>query len=412
MVPRLRFPGFDLNDSKGDYIKKSFQDVFVFSTGKNIKQNEASEEFKTPCVRYGELYHLYDEVIYEIINRTNLNKSDLHFSKGNEILLPSAGEDPLGIGSASALTKKGVAIGRTINILRPKENNIYNLKYVSYYINEKLKKKISRLARGASISNVYNSDLKTLYINLPQLKEQNKVASFLSSADDKISQLEKKKTLLETYKRGIMQKIFSQELRFNDQNGKEFPEWKEDSLENIFDHKKGTGLSGKELSKDGEFPCILYGALYTKYDEVVKNVVEFSNNPGKVKSISGDLLVPASTTTSGIDLANFTALNQDGVSLGGDITIMRNKEKGNNSFWAYYLTHFHKKGIARYAQGTTIVHLYFSHFKNLIVKYPDFNEQQKIASFLSIIDKKIEITSTQLEKTRGFKKGLLQQMFV
>lgn len=246
----------------------------------------------------------------------------------------------------------------------------------------------------------------------PSFEEQQKIASFLSSVDEKISQLEKKKTLLETYKRGIMQKIFSQELRFKDDNGKEFLEWKEDSLGNIFDHKKGTGLSGKELVKDGEYPCILYGALYTKYDEVIKSVVEFSNIPGKVKSISGDLLVPASTTTSGIDLANFTALNQDGVSLGGDITIMRNKNEGDNSFWAYYLTHFHKKGIAKYAQGTTIVHLYYSHFKHLVVRYPCFKEQQKIASFLLSIDKKIDITSTQLEKTREFKKGLLQQMFV
>ena len=269
-----------------------------------------------------------------------------------------------------------------------------------------------KLEQGSTFTAVSGKDINNLKITIPGVKEQQKIASFLSSVDEKISKLEKKKTLLETYKRGIMQKIFSQELRFKDENGQEFPEWKEDVLGNIFDHKKGTGLSGKELDKDGEFPCILYGALYTKYDEVIKNVIEFSNIPGKVKSISGDLLVPASTTTSGIDLANFTALNQDGVSLGGDITIMRNKDKGDNSFWAYYLTHFHKKGIAKYAQGTTIVHLYFSHFKHLVVKYPSFKEQQKIASFLSSIDKKIEITSTQLEKTREFKKGLLQQMFV
>ena len=271
---------------------------------------------------------------------------------------------------------------------------------------------IMRIAQGTKVFGISTKRLGKIFANIPPKSEQQKIASFLSSVDEKISQLEKKKTLLETYKRGIMQKIFSQELRFKDENGQEFPDWKEDVLGNIFDHKKGTGLSGKELDKDGEFPCILYGALYTKYDEVIKNVIEFSNIPGKVKSISGDLLVPASTTTSGIDLANFTALNQDGVSLGGDITIMRNKDKGDNSFWAYYLTHFHKKGIAKYAQGTTIVHLYFSHFKHLVVKYPSFKEQQKIASFLSSIDKKIEITSTQLEKTREFKKGLLQQMFV
>ena len=310
--------------------------------------------------------------------------------------------------------KKGL-VSPLYTVFRLASSEIEN-NFLSYLFDSscwhKYLKSIANYGARYDRMNLTNEGFFGMPLNIPTLQEQQKIASFLSSVDDKISLLEKKKTLLETYKRGIMQKIFSQELRFKDENGQEFPEWKEDVLGNIFDHKKGTGLSGKELDKDGEFPCILYGALYTKYDEVIKNVIEFSNIPGKVKSISGDLLVPASTTTSGIDLANFTALNQDGVSLGGDITIMRNKDKGDNSFWAYYLTHFHKKGIAKYAQGTTIVHLYFSHFKHLVVKYPSFKEQQKIASFLSSIDKKIEITSTQLEKTREFKKGLLQQMFV
>lgn len=94
-----------------------FDEIFLFSIGKNIKQNEASPDFEIPCVRYGELYHMYDEVINEVINKTNLDKSELLFSEGNEILLPSAGEDPMDI--ASALTIKNVAIGRTINILKP-----------------------------------------------------------------------------------------------------------------------------------------------------------------------------------------------------------------------------------------------------------------------------------------------------
>jgi type I restriction enzyme, S subunit len=156
-TPALRFPPF----TEG-WVKKSFNDIFIFSTGKNIKQNEASPEFETPCVRYGELYHMYNEVINEVINKTNLDKSELLFSQGNEILLPSAGEDPLDIGSASALTIENVAIGRTINILRPLKANIYSQIYVAYYINHKLKKNIATLAKGVSISNVYNSDLKTL----------------------------------------------------------------------------------------------------------------------------------------------------------------------------------------------------------------------------------------------------------
>ncbi len=155
-VPNLRFPGIE--GEHNSYRKCFFKDIFLFSTGKNIKQSEASSEFETPCVRYGELYHMYNEVITEVFNKTNLDKSELLFSDGDEILLPSAGEDPLDIGSASALTVKNVAIGRTINILKPAQSNIYSPLYVSYYINQKLKKVISTLAKGVSISNVYNSD--------------------------------------------------------------------------------------------------------------------------------------------------------------------------------------------------------------------------------------------------------------
>ncbi|GAA4466876.1 restriction endonuclease subunit S [Nemorincola caseinilytica] len=182
-VPNLRFPEFA---GKQNFKKHLFKDIFVFSTGKNIKQSEASSEFEIPCVRYGELYHMYGEIITEVINKTNLNRSELLFSEGDEILIPSAGEDPTDIGSASALTVKDVAIGRTINVLKPAKANIYSQLYVAYYINHRLKKTISSLAKGVSISNVYNSDLKTLEIILPTLDEQNKIVVFLSILDKRI----------------------------------------------------------------------------------------------------------------------------------------------------------------------------------------------------------------------------------
>ena len=87
-VPVLHFPEFK-DGENNCYKKHFFKDIFLFSTGKNIKQNEASPEFETPCVRYGELYHMYNEVIVEVINKTNLDKSELLFSDGDEILLPN-----------------------------------------------------------------------------------------------------------------------------------------------------------------------------------------------------------------------------------------------------------------------------------------------------------------------------------
>lgn len=235
-IPIRRFPEFCESDS---YKQYRFEDIFTFSSGKNIKQNEASPEYTTPCVRYGELYHLYGEVITKIINRTNLDPAELKFSNGDEILLPSAGEDPLDIGSASALTLKNVAIGRTINVLRPNGTIDYSPIYVSFYINEKLKKKISTLARGASISNVYNSDLKCLRINLPYIEEQEKVANFLTEVDEKIRLLKAKHVLLQQYKKGVMQKLFSQEFRFKDDNGHAFPEWRLQAIgKYLLEHKE------------------------------------------------------------------------------------------------------------------------------------------------------------------------------
>ena len=203
----LRFKD-NLGNDFPNWQEKKFMDIFEFSTGKNIKQAEASPGFVTPCIRYGELYHMYNEVITTIINRTNIDESELKFSDGDEILLPSAGEDPLDIGSASALTIKGVAIGRTINILKPKENGVYEQAFVSYYINHELRRKISTLARGASISNVYNSDLKMLKIRLPSLPEQTKIANFLTALDRKIEAVSAQITHTQIFKKGLLQQMF------------------------------------------------------------------------------------------------------------------------------------------------------------------------------------------------------------
>ena len=203
----LRFKD-DHGNQFPDWEEKKFADIFVFSTGKNIKQEEASPDFATPCIRYGELYHMYNEVITTIINRTNIDESELKFSDGDEILLPSAGEDPLDIGSASALTIKDVAIGRTINVLKPKESGVYEQTFASYYINQKLRKKISTLARGASISNVYNSDLKKLEIHLPSLPEQTKIAKFLSALDRKIESVANQIAHTQAFKKGLLQQMF------------------------------------------------------------------------------------------------------------------------------------------------------------------------------------------------------------
>ena len=406
-LPKLRFGEFE-----GEYKEHLFHDIFLFSTGKNIKQKEASPEFEIPCIRYGELYHMYNEVVYKIINRTNLDKSELLFSQGNEILLPSAGEDPLDIGSASALTLKNIAIGRTINILRPKDKNIYSQKYVSYYINEKLKRKISTLAKGSSISNVYNSDLKKLKIILPTLDEQQKIDDFITSIDKKIEQLNQKRTLLESYKKGVMQKIFSQEIRFKRDDGGVFEDWEEKRLFDLLIIQRGASPRPIQsfISYEG-VNWIKIGDISeeAKYIEKTKQKITHEGAKKSRKIKPNDFILSNSMSFGRPYISKIHGCIHDGWLLMRNI----NKKVLSNDFLYELLSSEKiKKQFKSLAAGSTVNNLKSETVRTVKVSLPQLEEQQKISNFLTSIDQKITQNNQVLEEMKAFKKGLLQQMFV
>jgi type I restriction enzyme S subunit len=270
----------------------------------------------------------------------------------------------------------------------------------------------SSATTGGVFNNLTTGIIKDYIIFFPTLPEQTKIASFLTTVDEKISGLKKQLTLLERYKKGVMQKIFSQELRFKDENGNDFPDWEKLAISQLFDSKKGSGLSKDKLSNKGKYKCLLYGELFTTYKEKITSIVSFTDSLEGVCVELNDILVPGSTTTSGIDLSKFSALKVSDVRVGGDVTILKSRQKIESVFYAYYLSNFKKREIGNKAQGITIVHLSFSNFKDIIIDFPSFSEQQKIASFLSSIDEKIEKCQGQIKAMENWKKGLLQQMFV
>lgn len=201
------------------------------------------------------------------------------------------------------------------------------------------------------------------------------------------------------------------QLRFKDDNGNDYPDWEVKKLGEVFYAEKGKGISKDKIENDGINECILYGELYTKYKEVVFDILSKTNEKDGLKSKVGDLLIPSSTTTTGIDLANVTALNKEGVLLGGDITVLRSNQNINNVFYAYYLSNCKKQEIANLAQGITIVHLYYSHLKGMDIDLPSLEEQTKIANFLSAIDEKIDNLQKELDELKEYKKGVMQAIF-
>ena len=189
-------------------------------------------------------------------------------------------------------------------------------------------------------------------------------------------------------------------------------EWGKGLLSDLFSFKKGSELSKEKLDVSGKFECILYGELYTTYDEVIYSVKSKTNSKEGVLSKSGDILIPASTTTGAMDLAIATCLNKEGVLLGGDINILRPKVKIDSRYFAYYLTHAKKHTLARLAQGVTIVHLYSSDFKDIKIEIPKLEEQEEIANIITTAEKEISELEKKLSIIKEQKRYLLNNLII
>lgn len=404
LVPKLRFPGFD------GVWKEVFLEDFA-KRGSGHTPNKSYPEYYNGEINWisltdsKKLDNGYIEFTNTKITQLGLDNSSAVLHPAGSVLLSR----DAGVGK-SAVMKHSMAVSQHFIVWSTKENVSSN--WFLYNVLQILKPEFERIAIGNTIKTIGLPYFKKLKIMAPTFPEQQKIASFLSAVDEKIQQLSRKKELLAKYKKGVMQQLFSGKLRFKNKNGKDYPDWEEKKLGDIFYSEKGKGISKNKVVPNGSFECILYGELYTKYKEVIYDVVSKTNEVDGIKSKVGDLLIPSSTTTSGIDLANVTALNKDDVLLGGDITVLRSNYEINNVFYAYYLSNYKKEEIASYAQGSTIVHLYYSHIKDMDIHLLSLSEQAKIANFLSRIDAKIECTNQQIYQSQRFKKGLLQQMFV
>jgi type I restriction enzyme, S subunit len=398
LLPKLRFPEF-----KGDWEVCKISDLGEVITGST--PSTSNENFYNGDYLFVSPFDI-NSGRWVIETKTTLTFAG--FSKGRKIRKGSTMFVCIGstIGKI-AQNKIECITNQQINTIVP----INNDEDFIYSLLENHSPKIRMLAAEQAVPLINKTTFSSYILSVPNLEEQTKIATFLSAVDEKLNLLKEKKALLEDYKKGMMQKIFSQELRFKDENGKDFEKWKKIILSKVFDYKKGNGLSKDKLDFEGVNSCILYGELYTKYSEVIFEVKSKTNSNEGLLSEKGDLLIPSSTTTSGIDLANVTALNFDNVLLGGDITILRSNQDVDSVFYAYYLSNHKKEEIASYAQGITIVHLYYSHIKDMVIDLPSLAEQTKIATFLSAIDEKIELVTQQIEDTQDYKKGLLQQMF-
>lgn len=405
-TPKLRFKEFDGDWSA--YKLKELTDVLkcgVASTPTYVEVGgypflSAQNVTRDGLMNYSKVNNISDE-FYKKISKTKLLKGDILYSRVGA-----------SYGVASIFDKDeeyGVYVSLTH--IRPniKLNNIF----LKLFLNSpKARKQAEQgVFQGGGVQNLNVGVVEEFDLSIPFKEEQTKIASFLSAVDEKISQLTQKHELLNQYKLGMMQKLFSQQIRFKADDGSEFGEWEETTLGEKGSFLKGKGISKADILEDGILPCIRYGELYTYYSEIISNVISATNldRNSLILSKANDVLIPASGETQ-IDIATASCVLDDDIALSGDLNIYRTKENG--IFLSYMIRSSLKMQIAQLAQGNSVVHLYSSQLKGVQLSLPCLEEQTKIAHFLSRIDQKIEVVAQQIEQAKQWKKGLLQQMFV
>ena len=382
-VPALRFTEFD-----GSWEEKRLGDVASISRGRFSPRPRNDPKFyggEIPFVQTSDITNSNGRVnsYTQTLNEHGLQVSKL-FPKGAILITIAAN-----IGYSGLLEIDMACPDSLIGIICGQ--SIYNEFLNHYLITQQAR--MDYLAPEAAQKNINIEFLVPYKVPTTTIEEQTKIASFLTSVDTRIQQVEEKKRLLTEYKKGVMQQIFSQQIRFKDDNGNAYPDWEEKLLGEVFDIKKGEQINRDELSQISGFPVMNGGVSPSGYH------TESNRKNGTIAISEG-----------GNSCGFITLMKADFWSGGHCYTI--HAPKLQNKFLFQALKH-NERYIQKLRVGGALPNIQKKDILRFKVFVPkEYDEQQKIADSLTAIDSKIEQVSSQLAQAKAFKKGLLQQMFV
>lgn len=273
------------------------------------------------------------------------------------------------------------------------------------------KQKIAGLAAAQVVIN--QQTIFSTELILPSLEEQTRIANFLSSVDEKLNLLKEKKALLEEYKKGVMQKIFNQEIRFKDDNGNDFEDWEEKTIGEVCKLQGGYAFKSN-LFKTSGIPIIRISNISNNNNHIELNNIVFYDkieNDNNFLVKNGDLLIAMSGATTG--KSSVYNLNYNSY-LNQRVGLFKSKIK--ELYYPYLIQFVFSIEFEKQLDSVLVAgaqpNISSSSIENFNLPLPCLKEQTKIANFLSAIDEKIELVSNQIKDTHEYKKGLLQQMFV
>ena len=315
-------------------------------------------------------------------------------------------------GEAVLTAGDGVGVGKVIHYINGKfdcHQRVYRISnfhsnvngyYFYLYFNTNFLNRIMQMTAKSSVDSVRMEMIANMQIPLPPtIEEQTAIATALLNIDKWINDLEKLLFKKHQVKKSTLQQLL-----------KPKEDWSVKMLGEIAKFHKGKGLPKSQIIESGRYKCIHYGELFTKYKEVIKSVMSYTNeSENTFLSISNDVLMPTSDVTPN-GLATASCIKESGIILGGDVLVIRISENIlDGIFLSYFITENREK-VMKLVSGSTVYHLYGSDMNNFIVSFPPVEEQTRIATILTDMDIEIEKLETKLQKAKKVKQGMMQEL--
>ncbi|HDM8859761.1 TPA: restriction endonuclease subunit S [Staphylococcus aureus] len=384
-VPELRFPGFE-----GEWEEKKLGDL----TDRVIRKNKNLES-KKPLTISGQL-GLIDQTEYFSKSVSSKNLENYTLIKNGEFAYNKSYSNGYPLGAIKRLTRYDSGVLSSLYICFSIKSEISKDFMEAYFDSTHWYREVSGIAvegaRNHGLLNISVNDFFTIPIKYPSLEEQRKIGDFFIKLDRQIELEEQKLELLQQQKKGYMQKIFSQELRFKDENGEDYPEWEVTSIQDVTKYTSSKKSSNQYADKDNSKGYPVYDAVQeigkdSNYDieESYISILKDGAGVGRLNLRSGKSSV----------IGTMGYLQPYNI----DIEFLYYRMKVLN--------------FKKYIIGSTIPHLYFKDYSKETLYIPSsIKEQTKIGRFISNLDKVIENKTLKINYLKQFKQGLLQGMFI
>ena len=405
----LRFKNDDGSEFP-EWEEKKIGELGTFIKGAALSKADISES-GSPLILYGELYTTYKEVAYNIQRKTQAVVDKKYYSCVGDVIIPTSGESAEEISTATCVMVPDVILGGDLNIFR---SDIVDGRIMSYILNHQAKWKIATIAQGKSIVHIQAKQLANICVKYPLSKvEQQKIAEFLLTIDTVIEKQKETVSVWEERKKGVMQKLFSQEVRFKADDESEFPEWEEKKIDDVATCFAGATPSTKipEYWEDGTIRWMSSGEVNNgQIHDTEKRISQLGFDKCSTKMVKPNTVVMAlagqGKTRGMVAITRVPLCTNQSLC-----AIETNDDICDDYLYQYLQTQYNNLRLISSGDGTR-GGLNLKLVGGYIVSVPCLEEQQKIADCLSSFDEVIEKQKATLAAWEELKKGLLQQMFV